>query len=340
MPNFPTSIDTDESLFLAVNNLRTQLTASISAATLTIPVDSTANFPDTGFITILTGTDITQAEAISYTSKTATTFTASARGAGGTPASAHDAGNNVDLTVVAAHHNELKDAIIAVENFLGIAGSENFVPKDPATGNVVLSGTLSVQDDTVVSGTLFVQGDTLVSGALSVQGDTVVSGTFTAVTGTFTESLTISGVAVPLSVDLQSAYDNGDGTIVIVVGKPVAISGPGVVVTTAGDIDMQGNVLKNAGVVVIQPEPPDITVSGLLWFDTDEFELTAELTGGITNASGTFTESLTISGVPTATGTSLSVTRSFFTAPTSGAAATVENIVVIEGGIIQSWGQT
>ncbi len=264
MPNFPTSIDTDASLFLAVNNLRTQLTGAIDASTLTIPVISTTNFPDSGFVTILSGPDITQAEAIRYTSKTATTFIATERGAGSTPALAHGSGNNVDLTVVAAHHNELKDAVIAVENFLGISGSENFVPKDPATGNVVISGTLTLP------------------------------------------ALTASSDAIAVN----------------------------------SDFDMLGNTIKSAGVVVIQPEPPSVVTSGLLWFDTDESDLIAELPGGITNASGTFTQSLTISGVPVATGTSFSGTRAFFTAPTSGASATVENIVVIEGGIIQSWSQS
>ena len=143
MPNYPGSLDDDISLFLAVNNARTRLTSSISISDLTIPVVTTSGFPNQGFITILTNPDdITEAEAISYVGVTETTFSGTQRGAGGTPIFAHGTGNNVDLTVMAEHHNELKDAIIELEKFVGVSGSENFVPKD-AQGNVIISGTLA-----------------------------------------------------------------------------------------------------------------------------------------------------------------------------------------------------
>lgn len=150
MVNFPGSLDDDSTLYIAVNNLRTQLTAGINASTLTIPVISTAGFPSTGFITILTGTDITAAEAIKYTSITATEFNASQRGADGTTAAAHDSGDNVDLTILAAHHNDPKDAIIALEEFVGTTGNENFLRAVTGAGEVVVT---SGSGEVVISGT-------------------------------------------------------------------------------------------------------------------------------------------------------------------------------------------
>lgn len=58
---------------------------------------------------------------------------------------------------------------------------------------------------------------------------TVVTGSVTAPTGTFAESLTISGVPVSTgtagggSATLQEAYDTGDGTIASTDGKPVQV---------------------------------------------------------------------------------------------------------------------
>ncbi len=172
MVNFPVSFDDDTTLFVAVNNLRTQLTSSIDASTLTIPVTSTTGFPSTGFISILTGTDITLTEAIKYTSLTSTQFNASERGAGGTTAATHQINDNVDFTIVASHHNELKDAVLELEQFVGVSGSENFLRINDS-GNVFIPGTLNVD------------------GSVGLAGDLVVSGT-----GAFTTSLTISGVPV------------------------------------------------------------------------------------------------------------------------------------------------
>lgn len=197
MPNFPTSLDDDASLFLAVNNLRTTLTSSISDSDLTIPVITTSGFPNTGFITILSDPDdITKAEAISYEGYTATTFSGTQRGAGGTPALPHDGGDNVDLTIVAAHHNELKDAVIALENFVGIEGSENFFR--------------------------------------------VNAGVITTATGTFTESLTISGTPVSLGGGLTVQETDGTptvsnvNTIVVTTGTLTDNGGGQVTIATGG----------------------------------------------------------------------------------------------------------
>ncbi|KKL92392.1 hypothetical protein LCGC14_1885120, partial [marine sediment metagenome] len=182
MPNYPGSLDDDVSLFLAVNNARTRLTSGINISDLTIPVVTTSGFPNQGFVTILTNPDdITEAEAIAYTGVTETSFSGTARGSGGTPVFAHAAGNNVDLTVMAEHHNEIKNAVIALEQIVGISGSHNFVPKD-AQGNVLISGTLTVQNLaefgwTTTSGSQVVTGPGFFETDLDVAQNMVVSGT-------------------------------------------------------------------------------------------------------------------------------------------------------------------
>jgi hypothetical protein len=183
MPNYPVSLDDDVSLFLAVNNKRTTLTSSISDSDLTIPVVTTSGFPDTGFITILSNPDdITLAEAISYNSITPTQFNATVRGAGGTPNNNHNTQDNVDLTVMAEHHNEIKDAVIELEKFVGVSGSTNFVPKD-AEGNVAITGTLTV-DNLIDAGWLTTSGSLVVCGPAFFKDDVDMA-----------QTLTVTGVA-------------------------------------------------------------------------------------------------------------------------------------------------
>lgn len=213
MVNFPTSFDNNASLYLVSNNRRTRLTASINNSTLTIPVLTTSGFPTTGFISILSSDDIIETEAIKYTSINATNFFATTRGAAGTPALPHFLGNNVDLTVVADHHNPLKDAIIQLEQYLNVSGSENFLGVDDF-GNVVVPRTLTVGRGstfsfTTVTGSLTgntgnfttslrspaVSGTTGFMDTLNVSGNTIMRGNLT-VTGTATlGTLVVTGTA-------------------------------------------------------------------------------------------------------------------------------------------------
>ena len=68
---------------LGLSSRTTNIGAAINATATTLTVDSTADFEDNGFIRI--GNEI-----ISYTGKTATSFTGLTRGVSGTTASAHD----------------------------------------------------------------------------------------------------------------------------------------------------------------------------------------------------------------------------------------------------------
>jgi len=219
MINFPTSLDDNTTLYVAVNNKRTALTSNIDASTLTIPVLSTTGFPSSGFITILTGTDITVAECIAYSSVGATQFNATLRGADGTTAVAHTSGNNVDLTIVAAHHNTLKDATIAIEGVIGVTGNENFVR--------VSSGSAVIPQNTVTNR---VSANTVVaSGSLTVSGSPVLIGSsikaiigggqITVVTGS--NNITVSYT----DTDIPTAIVGARGITVISGSNTVIVSG-------------------------------------------------------------------------------------------------------------------
>jgi hypothetical protein len=110
--NFPSSLDTNATLYVAANNLSTVLNGAHTNVVATITVASTTGFPTAGIITI-------DQEAIAYTGTTGTTFTGCTRGFDGTAAASHTDTTAVKHTVVAAHHNQLKDAVIAIETLLG-----------------------------------------------------------------------------------------------------------------------------------------------------------------------------------------------------------------------------
>jgi hypothetical protein len=100
-----------------------------------------------------------------------------------------------------------------------------------------------------------------------------------------------------------------------------------------------GNGNVNAAVCSVKIVDSALTAEQLY----TEYESTWIVGGGagstIEAVSGTFSQSLTVSGIPVATGTGLFGTMTFYTAPTSGASTTVLNTVVIDSGLIESWDQ-
>jgi hypothetical protein len=108
--NFPDSVSTDANLYVAVNNCYTTLTVTINASTPTITAASTTNFPSVGYFII-------ENEVIKYAAKTSGTFTGCTRGADGTSAATHTAGKLIYHSIVAAHHNVLKEEIKGIEDF-------------------------------------------------------------------------------------------------------------------------------------------------------------------------------------------------------------------------------
>jgi hypothetical protein len=122
---------------------------------------------------------------------------------------------------------------------------------------------------------------------------TVVSGTvpnhITIASGTFGDSLTISGVPVSLggggsASTLQEAYDNGDGIITTTAGKPLHISGD----EYDGNVDFQ---VTGSGKFTEALQ----VGSGTTFVDTD----------GVRAGDGVFGETLTVQGLPVLTSADL-----------------------------------
>lgn len=141
MANFPTSVSSNSNLYIAVNGLQTTLAASILATDTTIQLTSTTSFPTTGYVTI------DNSEVVLYTGISGSNLTGCSRGADGTTAAPHSLGVTVGATIVAAHHNLLKDEVIAIETFLGVNGA-NVQPAGSyitaLTGDVTATGPGSV----------------------------------------------------------------------------------------------------------------------------------------------------------------------------------------------------
>lgn len=123
MPNFPASADTDTTLFLAKNLKTTTLSGSHTNSVTTLTVVSTTGFPTAGWLRIEEPTSGT-VELVSYTNISGATFTGCTRGADADfPAQAHNNGATVTLAVVSAHHNALKDTILAMQAWNGVLGT-------------------------------------------------------------------------------------------------------------------------------------------------------------------------------------------------------------------------
>ncbi|NBW15553.1 MAG: hypothetical protein EBR82_46960, partial [Caulobacteraceae bacterium] len=127
--NYPTSLDAASDLVEATNNAFTtiNMVGGLSSSATTITVVSTASFPNTGIFRI-------NNEVISYSAKTATTFTVQTRGFESTTAASHANGDQVSLDITASSNNAKNSAIIALETKVGTGSST-------PTANTVLRGT-------------------------------------------------------------------------------------------------------------------------------------------------------------------------------------------------------
>lgn len=126
MAAFPTTVATDSDLYIAVNATSTQLTDNpLSNSATTVNVTDATAFPTVGFISI-------DNEIIKYTGKTGTSFTGCTRGADGTSATSHVQNSQVFHNVIAAHHNAMKDDLIATEQFISdLIGRTNTQVRTP-----------------------------------------------------------------------------------------------------------------------------------------------------------------------------------------------------------------
>jgi hypothetical protein len=123
IPVFPLGIDSDATLFLVYNTSETRLASNnqaFSDEVEIVPVgdEEPEQWADNGFANVsgeLFYYDSVQKNAAGKVYK----FTRCARNLGGKKSRYNDAGTWVRGFVIAEHHNQLADAVIAIENFVG-----------------------------------------------------------------------------------------------------------------------------------------------------------------------------------------------------------------------------
>lgn len=115
--SWPTSIATDATLYVAVNELQNNLSGAINNSVTTIGLNSTTSFPTVGLVLI-------DNEIIKYTGVSGNNLTGCTRAFDGTTAASHSSAAIVSFAFCAAHHNNLKDEVIAVETSLNFTASK------------------------------------------------------------------------------------------------------------------------------------------------------------------------------------------------------------------------
>lgn len=231
---YPGAAGTDANLFVAVNNLSTSLTDNpLSSGATTVNVASTTGFPTAGYITI-------EAEAISYTGTTGTSFTGCTRGADGTTAASHVTATSVFHDVVAAHHNVLKDEIKAIETDLvaSYTGGSTTIATTFAKYLKLIGGALT---GALAMGSNKITG--LANGSAS--GDALNWGqAFTS--GQITFSPTTTGIKGTTTNDDRAAGNVGEYVSSTVGTTTIATTNTGQDITsislTAGDWNVTGGV--------------------------------------------------------------------------------------------------
>ena len=112
--NYPTSLDTEQSLYIAKNDFATTLTSNINNVQTTVPVSAITALPDKGLVSV-------DSEVILYTALQVSppALLGCTRGFDGTAAATHASAARVEMRWVADHHNILASAIAAIEQELG-----------------------------------------------------------------------------------------------------------------------------------------------------------------------------------------------------------------------------
>jgi PKD repeat protein len=125
-PQFPESLDSGETLYVVHDALRVKLSKDYLPGDTTLYIDDEnsimSKFPDSGILTLTEQCSDPSIRAISfyYPSKTDVTFEGIELLDGFTDVSKSKDITNVTLNVVAQHHNVLKDALIQMQQYLGI----------------------------------------------------------------------------------------------------------------------------------------------------------------------------------------------------------------------------
>jgi PKD repeat protein len=141
MSRYPDSLDADDNLYLVHDSLRLQLADDYNPGDQTITVNPDVifnSFPPSGIITLTEQcSDIAlRAISLSYSSKGTNTFNGLVLMPGFTDVAKPKRITDVTLSVMAEHHNTIKDAVIAIESFAGVQGEIALTP---------LSGTMEAR---------------------------------------------------------------------------------------------------------------------------------------------------------------------------------------------------
>lgn len=133
---YPTAIDSNQNLYQVRDGLRVQLAEDYNPGDTSITiVGDLTNFDSTGIITLTEQCSEAELRAISfyYGSRTSTTFDQLELLSGFIDSAKPKNLTNVTQNVMALHHNNLKDAIIQIENF---AGKSTDSPIGPLEGTM------------------------------------------------------------------------------------------------------------------------------------------------------------------------------------------------------------
>jgi len=130
-PLYPDAFDSDTNLYVVHDSLRVTLVEDYLPGKKFITVTGdTTNFPSTGLLTLTEQQSDIEDRAISfyYSSKTATTFEGLELLPGFVDVAKPKNITHVTQNVMAAHHKNLKDAVIAIEEFIGVKGTVDLKP--------------------------------------------------------------------------------------------------------------------------------------------------------------------------------------------------------------------
>ncbi len=149
--NFPNLLDNDDNLFLVHDSLRVRLVEDYKPGDTSIFIEGDeeiiARFPPTGIITLTEQCSEIDKRAISlyYGSRTNVSFDNLEVLPEFEDVIKSKKITNVTMNVLNKHHNHLKDALIAIETFLGISGQ-----KDQAPFGETITGRINFLKDLVL----------------------------------------------------------------------------------------------------------------------------------------------------------------------------------------------
>jgi PKD repeat protein len=128
---YPEVLDSDMNLYLVHDSLRVRLLEDYNPGDTSILIDGDNTlFPPTGYITLTEQCSDPNLRAITfwYASKTSTTFDGLILLPEFTDTPKPKFQTNVTMNVMAEHHNAIKDALIAIETFVGVKGTTDVKP--------------------------------------------------------------------------------------------------------------------------------------------------------------------------------------------------------------------